>query len=317
MSPKRWILLLAVLIPLEGAGYREGAQVYNLRQAPEPGPLQIHRFSGSGLYWTQGEAGANTGFLVGVDGVLVIDAKATSEATAKVVREIRRITAKPIIKAIYTHSDIDVFNGLDGYPSGAAPVCSFGTQTEIKLMTGSMLEMNVDPGIYNTSPAARPFHPAELFSGRFRFIFGEDVIELLNIGAAHTGGDTIVIFPALGVAFIGDLVFGDRDPLIQDQKGGYSFGLVRALSILLNRPELVTYVPSHAEPLGREELRGILRKIEEIQTRVIAMVDAGKTLDEVKQAFSVPDVPEGKGLWRWPSLAVTVYKELTLTRDLR
>jgi cyclase len=315
MRRKRWLLLLAVLIPLEGAGNRESAQVYDLRHAPEPGPLQIRRFAGSGLYWTQGEAGGNTGFLVGADGVLVIDAKATSEATARVVREIRRITAKPIVKAVYTHSDVDVFNGSDGYPSEAAAVCSFGTQTEIGLMTGSKLEMNVDPGIYNTARAERAFRPAEVFSGRFRFMFGEDVVELLNFGAAHTGGDTIVIFPASGVAFIGDLVFGERDPLIQDQKGGYSFGLVRALSILLNRPELSIYVPSHAEPLNRGELRGILRKIEEIQTRVIAMVDAGKSLEDVKQAFGVADARDG--YWRWPSLAVAVYQELTLTRDLR
>ena len=52
---------------------------------------------------------------------------------------------------------------------------------------------------------------------------------LANFGPAHTSGDSIVFFPKERAAFVGDLVFLGRDPLVHRQKGGTSFGLARNL----------------------------------------------------------------------------------------
>lgn len=303
------LFLIAIFMPFVGFPDQVKQPIFRLAEGLETPALKIHELGG-GLYWTIGEWGANTGFLVGSDGVLVIDAKATEKATKKVVAEIKKITNKPITKVIFTHSDVDCINGFEGYPENAEIICSLGTKQEFQFLLPTQLEMNAPLEIYNSN-MTRLFLPAVSFDGQLNFRFDFEQVELSHYCAAHTRGDTIVFFPAKSVAFIGDLVFVGRDPLVQDQKGGYSFGLVRALSILLNqKPEIQTFIPSHADPLGREELKNILKSIEEIQAKVLAMVDEGKTLDEVKKALGIQDPPLEEGLWVWPSLAVTIYREL-------
>jgi len=297
-------------------------QTYDYRARSEAPPLEIRSLGGS-LYMTKGEWGANTGFFAGKDGVLVIDAKTTVKATRKVVDEIQKITPKPITRVVFTHSDPDVFNGRAGYPDGTEVLCSYKTYAEWsyeRLFYGGLpvyLEMDAPASLYQSWPTSS-FVPAATFSNQLTIRFGPEEIEFLQLGPAHTSGDIAVCFLAKKIAFVGDVVFGARDPLIQDFKGGHVYGLVRALSLLLNhRPEITTFIPSHAEPINREELKIILKSVEETHTRVMAMVDAGKTLDEVKRAFGVQDPPKDSSRWRWPSLALTVYRELTRGRTDR
>jgi len=180
------------------------------------------------------------------------------------------------------------------------------------------LEMNAPSDIYSSGPMSVPmpnFHPAVSFEGQLNLRFGSETIGLFQYGPAHTSGDVVICFPARGVAFIGDLVFVHHDLLIQRHKGGYSFGLVTTLSIFLKtQPEIRTFIPSHADPIDRDELGAIVRSIEEIQVKVLAMVDEGKTLEDVKKAFQISEAPKGAGNWVWPRLAATVYQELTERR---
>src|SRR5665213_2489238 len=85
--------------------------------APAPPPLKVAPLSGD-AYWTSGGAGGNTGFIVGNNGVIVIDAKQTEASAKEVLAEIARITPKPVTTIILTHSDPDHVNGLVGYPKG-------------------------------------------------------------------------------------------------------------------------------------------------------------------------------------------------------
>jgi glyoxylase-like metal-dependent hydrolase (beta-lactamase superfamily II) len=309
------LLCAAALISL---GSQSGSQqVFNYFDGGRKPDLEIVKMGG-GLYLAKGEWGANVGFFVGDDGVFVIDSKTTAGATRKVVKEIRKITSKPITKIAFTHGDWDCFNGYDVYPDTAEIICSLKCCQELAAGCWTFLEMNAPSDIYSpgpTSTAMLYFHPAVSFEGQLNLWFGSETIELFQYGPAHTSGDVIICFPVRGLAFIGDLVLVHHDPLIQSEKGGYSFGLVRTLSILLKiQPAIRTFIPSHADPIGREELGSILRSIEEIQAKVLAMVDEGKTLEDVKKAFHISEAPKGAGNWVWPSLAATVYQELTERR---
>src|ERR1019366_9957722 len=67
--------------------------------APAPPPLKVAALTG-GAYWTSGGAGGNTGFIVGDNGVIVIDAKMTAESAKEVLAEIAKITPKPVTHII-------------------------------------------------------------------------------------------------------------------------------------------------------------------------------------------------------------------------
>jgi len=311
------IALGAAALASFGRPAADAQQIFNYFTRNEPPALEIASLGG-GLYLAKGEWGVNVGFFIGDEGVLVIDSKATYSASKKVVKEIRKITAKPITKVVFTHSDSDCFNGYEAYPGAAEIICSVKCRQELANGMWTVLEMNAPSGLYSSEATAKAlpeFHPGIAFDGRMTIRFGAETVELIACGPAHTGGDVAVLFPARGTAFIGDLVFVHHEPLVQSYKGGYSFGLVTALSMLLAaNPEIRTFIPGHADPIGREEIKETLRSLEEMQAKVLAMVDGKKSLEDVKTAFQVPGLPKGEGGWIWPSLAVTSFRELTERR---
>jgi cyclase len=321
-KPARFFLALILYLTFIGARGYEKPQVYNYKAELRTPPLEVVKIRG-GIYMAKGEWGGNVGFYVGNDEVLVIDSKATTVATKRVVKEIRRITKAPITRVIYTHSDPDVFKGHEAYPDKAEVICSLRTLDDWQKNTTVYLEMNAPISIYRSdstsattfrgyeiSPVSN-FLPAITFDGKLNIHIGQEEVDLVHYGPAHTSGDVVVYFPRESVAFIGDLVFVGHEPVIQDQKGGSSSGLIRVLSILLGmKPEIQTFIPSHADPITSREVRQTLEFVEDVRSRVTAMFDAGRTLAEVKKALGVQEPPKEEGAWVWPSLAISVYLEL-------
>ena len=70
----------------------------------------------------KGGSGANTGFFIGRNEVIVIDSKMTDESAKQMIDEIRKLTPNPIRKILLTHSDRDHVNGLPAFPAGTAIV---------------------------------------------------------------------------------------------------------------------------------------------------------------------------------------------------
>jgi len=58
-------------------------------QAPAP-PLTVKPLSG-GVYWTEGGDGGNTGFIIGKDGVIVIDAKTSPDSAKEMLADIAKL----------------------------------------------------------------------------------------------------------------------------------------------------------------------------------------------------------------------------------
>ena len=94
-------------------------------------PLKVMPLSG-GVYWTTGGAGANTGFIVGTDGVIVIDAKQSADSAKEMLAEIAKITPKPVTHVILTHSDPDHVNGLVGFPKGLTIIAQENCKKEME-----------------------------------------------------------------------------------------------------------------------------------------------------------------------------------------
>jgi hypothetical protein len=98
-----------------------------------------------------------------------------------------------------------------------------------------------------------------------------------------------------------------RDPLIHRAKNGTSFGLVNVLNALVNL-SADTYVSGHNELASKKEIQEFLQSVLDKQAKVQAMVNSGKSLDEVKKAFNI-ETPAGGS--RWPSLVEVIYLDIT------
>ena len=264
-------------------------------QQQEPTPVKAHQVKGN-IYEVKGGRGANTGFFIGEKQVLVIDSKMNAESAKQMIAEIKKMTSNPIKYVIITHSDGDHVNGLDGFPPDVTVVAHHRTRKDME-------QAFKDPGI-------RLYLPSLTFSEKLKLYSGEKAIKLFHFGPAHTSGDVVVYFPDEKVAFLGDLLFLGRDPLIHRHKNGSSFGLVKTLKNIL-KLDAYTFVHGHGDIASRSDVEGIVKSLEEKQTKIKTLIKEGKSLEEIKKIFNVEDRPVQPGRRRWPSLVEIIYLELT------
>lgn len=268
---------------------------------PKPGPVAVRPVRG-GVYEVTGGAINNTGFVIGEKAVLVIDAKMTKEATRAAVAQIKKLTPKPVSFVVLTHSDHDHVGGLAGYPATAQVIAHANARRDL------MAPPPKTPRA--VAPVPRAMLPSRTFTTEMSLPLAGVTVRLLHFGPAHTDGDVVVFLPQEKVAFVGDLVFLGRDPLVHRHKRGSSAGLVTTLRALL-RLDADLFLNGHGRPATRAALEELIRWIEERQSKVRELVAQKRSLAEVKKAFGIEDEPPPKSGWRWPSFVETLYRELT------
>jgi cyclase len=242
---------------------------------------------------------ANTGFVVGEKEVAAIDAEMTADSAQKMIDEIKKVTSKPLTKLILTHSDGDHVNGLAGFPKGLEILSSTQAKNE---MTEAFKAPNAQ--------ALQAFLPTRTFADKMDFDIAPERIQLLHFGAAHTSGDAVVFFPDRKLAFVGDLVFIGRDPLIHRQKGGTSTGLIKTLKALLDL-NADRYVPGHGAIAVKSDIEAEMKSLQEKQDKVRSLIKEGKSLEEIKAAFGIPTAPAKPGGFSFPSIVEVMYLELS------
>ena len=259
-------------------------------------PISVEKIK-SNIFQVKGGSGANTGFFIADQEVIVIDAKMTEESAKQMIEAIKTVTPNPITKIILTHSDGDHVNGLVGFPTGLDIISHVNTRDDMAKAFQSDQQLAHLPTI--------------TFSDKLSLHFGSGKkttrVDLLYFGPAHTNGDAVVFFPTEKVAFIGDLLFLGRDPLIHRAKNGTSFGLVKVLKALLSL-EAETYASGHNELTTKKDIQDFVQSVVDKQAKIQTMVDNGKTLDDVKKAFKI-ETPAGGS--RWPSLVEVIFLDIT------
>ncbi len=264
-------------------------------QQQEPVPVKASQVKGN-IYEVEGGQGANAGFFIGEKEVLVIDAKMTEESAKQMIAEIKKLTSNPLKYVIITHSDGDHVNGLVGFPQ------------DVTIVSHHQTAKDMDAAFKDAK--LRSYLPDFTFSKKLNFHFGDKTVKLFHFGPAHTSGDVAVYFPDEKVAFIGDLLFLGRDPLIHRHKNGNSFGLVKTLKIIL-KLGADTFIHGHGSVASPSDLENVIKSLEEKQTKIKAFIKEGKSLEEIKKIFNVEDRPPRSGRSRRPGLVETIYLELT------
>jgi len=277
--------------------FLDGA-VFAAQQPSQPPVVTVQQVRGD-TYMVKGGSGANTGFCICDKGVITIDAKMTADSTKQIVEEVSKLTPKPILYIVLTHSDSDHVNGLNGFPAGLTIIAHENTKRD---MQEAFKDAELQP--------LQAYLPNKTFPKALNLQCGTAHIDLFHFGPAHTSGDVVVFFPHEKVAFVGDLVFIGRDLLIHRHKGGTSFGLVRNLKEIL-KLDADTFIPGHGDILGKKDVETLMESIEGKQAKIKAMVQEGKSLDEIKKAFGIEERPAQQGRMRWPSLVEVIYLDIT------
>lgn len=304
MKTRRKIGMAAIMtLALDFGGASAAQQAQTTQPAPppqyqqQPSPITIEKIA-EGIYQVKGGSGANCGVIIGEKEIMIIDAKMSEESAKQMLAETAKISPLPVRVLVFTHSDGDHVNGITGFP------------TDIKILAHEETNRYMDEAFKDKRQRAYLPLIKTFASGSLEYDLGGLKVQLFYFGPAHTSGDIVVFCPKVKVAFLGDLFFAGRDPLVHRHKNGSSFGLVNVLKSVL-KLDADTFLSGHADKATRADVEALVKSIEERQAQIKAMIAEGKTLDEVKKFYRVEDRPAAAGRPRFLSFAEVVYLELT------
>jgi len=169
-----------------------------LGRSPLPPPEPIEQVT-KNVYKIFG-GGGNTTVVVQKQGVVLVDTKMPDNGPA-ILGEVKKISDKPIVMIINTHSHIDHI-GSTGYIRDQYP------NVQIVMNEKAKGEILANP---RNDPKTLP---TQTYTDETTIGQGDDRIELYHFGPGHTLGDTFVLFPAQHVLCMGDVMAWDMGPFL-------------------------------------------------------------------------------------------------------
>jgi glyoxylase-like metal-dependent hydrolase (beta-lactamase superfamily II) len=159
--------------------------------------------------------------------------------------------AAPIDTVVNTHANGDHCYG-NQLVSAAQIVSSSATAAEMGDVPPALLAgLNADPGeigdLFRSFFGEFDFEgidlrtPDRTFDGRLELDVGGRRVELVEVGPAHTAGDTLVIVPDEGVIYTGDILFIGGAPIVW---AGPLSNWIAACDLMLDM-DLRAIVPGH------------------------------------------------------------------------
>ncbi len=237
----------------------------------------------------QGDGGwgwSNSGLVVG-DGVsLLVDTLFDLRLTAAMLDRMAPLTAgAPITSLVNTHANGDHCYGNSEVTrrfAGTDIVASNATAHEMAEVPPAMLAaLNQAPG--EVGELFRSFFgefhfdgielepPTTTFDGRFTIDVGGRAIELIEVGPAHTAGDTIVHVPDASTVYTGDILFIGGTPIVW---AGPLSNWISACDLMLGL-DVDTVVPGHGPLTDRSGIVAVRDYLSFVQSEARSCFDAG------------------------------------------
>ncbi|MCQ4081978.1 MBL fold metallo-hydrolase [Streptomyces sp. RB6PN25] len=187
------------------------------------------------------------GVVVGTDGLLVVDTGPTLGDGARLRREIRELTGRPVTHVALTHGHFDhvfgtaAFAGVEVYGDAALGAYLDRHRHELR---ADAVRYGVDQ--HAAAEAAdvlvRPDHPVDRSC---RLDLGGREVVLASVGPGHTGHDLAVAVPGTPtVVFCGDLVEESGEPQAGPDAVPREWPLAMDRLLELGG-ETAAYVPGH------------------------------------------------------------------------
>jgi len=228
----------------------------------------------------QDAAGGRIGVLAGPDGIFMVDAQ-YAQLTDKVLAAIKQISTAPIRFMANTHIHIDHTGGNANFARMGVTIFAREELREEMLHPPPLANGNAAPA---RDPASLPVVTYGMGAPVKLHMNGE-VIDLIPVRAAHTGGDTMIRFENANAIMIGDFYRNYGYPYIDTNNGGTLKGALEALdsTMKLAGPD-TKLIPGHGTIIHRADLVPYRDMILDVQAKVQQMIAQGKTLQEVLAA---------------------------------
>jgi glyoxylase-like metal-dependent hydrolase (beta-lactamase superfamily II) len=225
-------------------------------------------------------AGGRIGVLAGPDGIFMVDAQ-YAQITDKVVAAIRKISSEPIRFLVNTHVHGD-------HTAGNANFVKMGALLFAREELREELLHQPAPAAGNPAAARDPARLPVVTYGMgepVKLRLNGEIVDLIPVRAAHTGGDTMIRFENANVIMIGDFYRNYGYPFIDTNNGGTLRGALEALDATMKIAGPNTrLIPGHGTIINRTDIVPYRDMILAVQTKVQQMISQGKSEQEVLAA---------------------------------
>ncbi len=223
-------------------------------------------------------AGGNVLVSHGDNGVLLVDDQ-FPELAPRLEAAIADLGGGAIDFVINTHWHFDHADGNLAFGPGGAWLVSQANSRDMMLgrHTIDLVAIQYDQQAY--PPEALPVIS---YDDTMQFHFNGERIDLLHFGAAHTTGDTAVIFRDSNVLHMGDVFNNSGYPFIDTGNGGTLDGVIAFCKAALNEIDKDTVVvPGHGPVTDYPQMQAYVAMLEKVRERIAALVADGADLDAV------------------------------------
>src|ERR1700730_5846163 len=162
-------------------------------------------------------SGANAGFVIGEDGVAVIDTFASTEAATKLLAEIRKVTKAPVRFVVNTHYHLDhvagngVFAGAGALVLAQRNVRDWIHTENLRMMTTAAAAAHDIITAEQRAVVEALVPPSVVYDEAVDLYLGSREIQVRRF-PGHTGGGSVVLVPDAEIAFAGDLLWRHHVP---------------------------------------------------------------------------------------------------------
>ncbi len=213
--------------------------------ADSAAPFTMHEV-GNGVWAAvalpDSKAGSNAGFIIGDDGVLVVDSFEDPEAAQALLKVIREKTALPVRYVVNTHYHLDHVAGNGVFQAAGAVILAQRNvraweRTENAKFFGDTITPAQKKMVQSfVLPSIVYGQGIELYLGQRKVV--------VRVMPGHTGGDSVVVVPDADAVFTGDLFWNHCLPNLIDAD---TAAQMHTNAVLLQDYRDAAFVPGHGE----------------------------------------------------------------------
>ncbi|MGD0134562.1 MAG: MBL fold metallo-hydrolase, partial [Bryobacteraceae bacterium] len=228
----------------------------------------------------EGLAGGNAGFVIGDDGVLVIDTFQDPRPAKALLADIRKLTPLPIRFVVNTHYHLDHVNGNDVFAAaGATIVAHRNVRAWMRTENIKMLDPPVTPE--KKARVESLALPTVVHDSHLDLYLGSRRINV-RYYPGHTGGDSVVWIPDAHLVFCGDMLWKQHVPNLIDAT---TKAWVESLDAMQKDYGPSTWVPGHGGIANAQDVLTFRKYLADLRTNVRLEAAAGKSGDALVQAL--------------------------------
>ncbi|MDD2903995.1 MAG: MBL fold metallo-hydrolase [Syntrophales bacterium] len=196
--------------------------------------------------------GANAGIIIGQDYIVAVDSLMSAREAQRFIKDIRKISKKPIKFLINTHYHLDHSLGNSEFAKlGAIIIAQENDKENMEKNGAGMLEYAKKNGLSDKDlQGTKVVYPTLTFKERVTLYLGNNKVEVIYPGPSHTSGSVLVYVPQEKVLFTGDILFTNFHPFMGNADIP---GWIKVLDQVMAM-DVAKIIPGHGPVSGKKDV---------------------------------------------------------------